>query len=195
MLYEEPLLVKLSLSRNFPRKVLYSRKSALGIGIMMLSTIMNMLRAKLYLSNKQKEGIANEVIKLQEEYLVVESGRMIGICYNKDDRYWKKLWIDKVSDMFSSRNISLHQNDVNILAIIKNKTVMDLAVQYTQRYNLSNNNLQEINFMRKKKRVFLPVELVGESGRYQIVCYSDILSNSQIEWKFLPRINEASTRK
>ena len=83
--------------------------------------------------------------------------------------------------MFSSRNISLHQNDINISAITKNKTVMDLAVQYAQRYNLSNNDLQDINFMRKKKRVFLPVELVSESGRYQTACYSDILSKSQIE--------------
>ena len=62
---------------------------------------------------------------------------------------------------------------------------MDLAVQYAQRYNLSNNDLQDINFMRKKKRVFLPVELVGKSSRYQTICYSEIESPSQIEWKFL----------
>ena len=63
-LYKEPLLVKLGLSRNFLRKVLYSRKSALGISIMTPSTIMNILRAKLYLGNKRMEGIANEAIKL-----------------------------------------------------------------------------------------------------------------------------------
>ena len=73
-IYEEPLLVKLGLSRNFLRRVLYSRKSALGIGIMEPSTIINILKAKLYLGNKRMEGVANEVIKLQEEYLIVEAG-------------------------------------------------------------------------------------------------------------------------
>ena len=63
-LYEEPLLIKLGLSQNFLWKVLYSRKSALGIGIMKPSSIINILRAKLYLGNKRKDSIANEAIKL-----------------------------------------------------------------------------------------------------------------------------------
>ena len=131
-IYEEPLLIKLGLSRNFPRRVLYSRKSALGIGIMKPSTIINILNAKLYLGNKRMEGVANEAIKLQEEYLVVEAGRTISVSYKKENRYWKKLWIDEVSDMFSYRKISLYQNDENELAITKILTVKDLAVQYAQ---------------------------------------------------------------
>jgi len=86
-IYEEPLLIKLGFSRNFPRRVLYSRKSALGIGIMKPSTIINILKVKLYLGNKRKEGVANEAIKLQEEYLVVEAGRTISISYKKENRY------------------------------------------------------------------------------------------------------------
>jgi len=97
--------------------------------------------------------------------------------------------------MFSCRRISVYQNDVNELAITKNQTVMDLAVQYAQQHNLKPNELQDINFIRKLKRVFLPIELVGESRRFQMQCYSDISTSSQIEWKFLPQIQGQSTRK
>ena len=76
--------------------------------------------------------------------------------------------------MFSCRNISLYQNDENELAITKIPTVMDLAVRYAQQYNLKPNELQDINFIRKLKRVFLPIELVGESRRFHTQCYSDI---------------------
>ena len=70
-MYEEPLLSKFGLSKNFLRQVLYSRKSALGIGIMTPSTIIDMLKAKLYIGNIRKEGVAKEAIDLQEEYLRV----------------------------------------------------------------------------------------------------------------------------
>ena len=97
--------------------------------------------------------------------------------------------------MFSCRRISVYQNDVNELAITKNQTVIDLAIQYAQQHNLNSNDLQDINFIRKLKRVFLPLELVGVSRRFQMQCYSDISTSSQIEWKFLPQIQGQSTRK
>ena len=74
----------------------------------MPSTIRNMLKAKLYIGNMRKEGIAKEAINLQEEFLSVEAGREISISYDPKEHYWKKLWIDKVSDMFSTRGIKLH---------------------------------------------------------------------------------------
>ena len=60
--YEELLLLKLGLSRNFSKKVLYSRKSALGIQIMTLSTIIAVLKAKLYLGNMRTRGVINEAV-------------------------------------------------------------------------------------------------------------------------------------
>ena len=131
-IYEELLLIKLGLSRNFPRDVLYSRKSALGVRIMMPSTIINMLKAKLYIGNKRKGGIVKEAIELQEEYICVELGREISISYDPKERYWEKLWIDKVSDMFSTRGIKIHQNNESIHKITGNGTVMDLAVKYVE---------------------------------------------------------------
>ena len=90
-IYKEPLLVKLGLSRKFPRDVLYSRKSALGIGIMKPSTIIDTLKAKLYLGNVRRAGVAHSAIRLQEEYLAIEAGRGVSIPYDPEDRYWQRL--------------------------------------------------------------------------------------------------------
>ena len=69
------MLVKLELSKKFPRNVLYSRKSALGVVLMNLPTIINILKAKLYIGNIHREGVTNEVIKLHEEYLQVVNSK------------------------------------------------------------------------------------------------------------------------
>ena len=84
-IYEEPLLIKLGLSRKFPRDILYSRKSTLGIRIMKPFIIIDTLKAKLYLGNIRKEGVANNAIRLQEEYLKVEAGREISVPYNLEE--------------------------------------------------------------------------------------------------------------
>ena len=86
-IYEEPLLLKLGLSRNFPRKVLYSRKSALGIRIMTLATIIVVLKAKLYLGNVRTRGVINEAVQLHEEYLAIEAGRTIDLGGEKEYHY------------------------------------------------------------------------------------------------------------
>ena len=78
-IYEEPLLLKLGLSRKFPRKVLYSRKSALGVGIMTPMTIIAILKAKLCLGNARMKGVTNEAIHLHEEFLAIEAGRNVKI--------------------------------------------------------------------------------------------------------------------
>ena len=50
-IYESVILTKMGLSVKFPRRVLYARKTALGVGLMAPSTIMSMLALKLYLSH------------------------------------------------------------------------------------------------------------------------------------------------
>ena len=88
------------MSRKFPRDVLYSRRSALGVGIMKPSTIIAILKAKLYLGNVRRKGVTYAAIKLQEEYVKVEAGREISIPYDPQERYWQKLWIDEVNNLF-----------------------------------------------------------------------------------------------
>ena len=79
--------MKLRLSRKFPRLILYSRKSALGVGIIKPSTIIDMLKAKQYIGHKRMNSIVQESIKLQEEYLIVESGRELRFPYDPSERY------------------------------------------------------------------------------------------------------------
>ena len=52
---ESVLLIKLDLSEKFLRKILHTRKIALGIGIMKLSIIIAILAIKLYLGYKRSE--------------------------------------------------------------------------------------------------------------------------------------------
>ena len=49
---------------------------------MIPSTLIAILKAKFYLGNKWKEGLANDAIIVQEEYLQVEADRAISIKYN-----------------------------------------------------------------------------------------------------------------
>ena len=73
-MHKEPLLVKLDLSRKFLRDVLCSRKSALGVGTMKPSTIMNVLKGKLCLGVVRRDRVMNQAVTLQEEYLQIEAG-------------------------------------------------------------------------------------------------------------------------
>ena len=54
--HEEPLLMKLGLSRKFPRNMLCNRKIALGVGIMTTKTIIDILKAKTHLGNIRRRG-------------------------------------------------------------------------------------------------------------------------------------------
>ena len=54
-IYEKPMVQKLSLGVNFPRKLLYVRKDALGVGLMEPQTVIDLLAIKLYVGNKRRE--------------------------------------------------------------------------------------------------------------------------------------------
>jgi len=193
-IYEEPLLVKLGLSRKFPRDVLYSRKSALGIGIMKPSTIIDTLKAKLYLGNVQRAGVAQSAIRLQEEYLAVEAGRGVSIPYNPEDRYWQRLWIDEVNDLFYKRQLNLHNYKYLMNALTKNETIMDIAQRYARIKQLNVKEMRNINFVRIKKKLLLPCELVGMSGKKPTEYYDNINEVSQIDWGFFPDVEDKITR-
>ena len=130
-IYEEPMLMKLGLSKKYPRAALYSQKSALGVGLMLPSTIIATLKLKLYIGNKRRLGNSAEALKIQEEYQVIEAGREIVLGENPEQRYWKKMWIDEVNDELWKRNIKLESNDERILKT-KNKTVMEYAIKYVE---------------------------------------------------------------
>ena len=54
---------------------------------MKLTTIIDMLKAKLFLGNVRRKGVMYVAIKLQEEYLKVEAGSKISFPYDPHKRY------------------------------------------------------------------------------------------------------------
>ena len=81
-IYKKPLLIKLELGQKFPQEVLYSRKSILRVGIMTPKTIIDILKAKLYIGNVRKRGETSRAIELHSELMNVKSGRELGIGYD-----------------------------------------------------------------------------------------------------------------
>ena len=71
--YEEPILIKLGLSRKFPQTGLHSRKSSLNVRLMFPSAIITILKLKLYIRNKRKLVNAEDSITIQEEYYQIEA--------------------------------------------------------------------------------------------------------------------------
>ena len=61
------LLEKLGLSVKFLRKILYTRKTALGVGLMKPSKIIMILALKLYLGHMRNNNRIVNIIKINEE--------------------------------------------------------------------------------------------------------------------------------
>ena len=66
-IYKPIILQKLQLSIKFPRKILYARKSALGIGLMAPSTIIDSLALKAYVSHQRGESNISKIIQILEQ--------------------------------------------------------------------------------------------------------------------------------
>ena len=142
--YEEPLLVKLGLSRNFPQSVLCSSKSALGIRIMTSTIIIEILKAKLFLGNVRVGGNTAKALAVQEEYLALEAGREITIDCKPSERCWKPTWINEVSDIFNKRNIKITTENARVLTY--NKTIMAHAIDCAKEKGLAEKELKHFNF-------------------------------------------------
>ena len=72
----------------------------------------------------------------------------------------------------------LHDNNRRVKQIIKNKTIIDIVIRYIQIKQLNKKVLQDINFVRKKKKLYLPYELVGMNGKTPTECYNNMHEKS-----------------
>ena len=68
------LLVKLGLSKKFPRRILYARQSALGVGLLKWPMIVLFLALKLYLRYIRKSNTISIIISINEENLFLQYG-------------------------------------------------------------------------------------------------------------------------
>ena len=62
-IYKEPMLVKLGLSKNYPRIALCLRKSALGVRLMLSNTLIAALKLKACIRNKKEIRKCSRIIK------------------------------------------------------------------------------------------------------------------------------------
>ena len=194
-LYEEPMLIKLGFSRNFPRKVLYMRKSALGIGLMAPKTIIDTMKLKLYIGNVRRIGNATQALDIHHDFQQIEAGRNCTIGEDSKNVYWKETWIDEVNQLLWQRKMSIVRNPRENLYSTSNKTIMEYAIQYVESNKLPKQMLYQINFVRLKKAVILPAELVGFQGRKQTSCYRNLHESSSINWRITKEINESISCK
>ena len=117
------------------------RKIALGIGIMSPRTIIDILKLKLFIGNKQKTGNAYDSIKIQEDYQQIEASRNITIGENSELRYWKETWIDEVNDLLWEQKLRLESPSEESFFDTKNKTVIEYTIDYVERKKLYKNIL------------------------------------------------------
>ena len=65
-IYKPVVLKKMKLSAKFPRNILCTRQSTLGVGLMSKKTIMNALALKLYIRHNRFESNVLKISKINE---------------------------------------------------------------------------------------------------------------------------------
>jgi len=65
--------------------------------------------------------------------------------------------------------------------VISNETIMDMARRYVQEKQMDIKILGDINFVRKKKKLFLLCELVGMNRKMPTQCYIRMNEQSQLK--------------
>ena len=96
-IYEPIILKKLGLSENFPRAVLYSRKTALGVGLIAPRTIIDELSMKLYLGHRRADDRISKIIQIIEDNARVQyrySNSPIDV--NRIEKPDNITWSDKI---------------------------------------------------------------------------------------------------
>jgi len=179
-IYESVILNKLGLSVKFPRKVLYARKSALGVGLMAPRTIMSVLALKLYLSHQRGETRISRLININEDNARLYYGFAASIIDSKLE--WnpgKCSWSDEIRLMLRSRNLEIINRINETKWITKNKTIMDYAIQYSNDLII----VEAINHVRLYKKMILPCELVGFRGNCKTREYREVHEPSSMRWK------------
>ena len=128
-LYETTLAKKLRLGSNFPRAAMHSRKSAVGIGLIKPKTVIAILACKLNVGNVRAKTKIGKIIRMQEESLIIEHGRV----WKGVESYTKKpeAWTEEVNALLNERNLKI-RNDASSVKFTKNVILMDEAVRYAK---------------------------------------------------------------
>ena len=121
---EKTILRKLGLSEKFLREVLYSRKSALGICLIKLSTIIVILALKLCIGYKRTSNRISNILQI-----------------NKEQAEWKYGYNENILNMLSKYKFeqTTWNNEIGEILVIKN-TNHRLLKHNKIDYSKQNNN-------------------------------------------------------
>ena len=136
-IYELAILRKLGLSVNFPRAVLYSRKTVLSVGLLAPRMVIDALAMKLYVAHQQLDNRINKIIQIIEDNTRIQYGYSKSIIEVERDMKSNKItWSDEIQERLSRRGLSI-ENRVNGPEIFtENKTIMEMVVDYTNKSNI-----------------------------------------------------------
>ena len=83
------------LGDKFPTKLLYVKKSALGVGLMEPATVIDYLAIKLCVGNKRSKGDLTRVINAHKEISEEDSGLPTKVRRNQGRlKHWKSGWLE-----------------------------------------------------------------------------------------------------
>ena len=132
-IYEPVILRKLGLSENFPRSVLYSRKTALGIGLLAPATIIDVLALKLYFGHKRANDRIGKAIQINEDNARIQYGYSKSIVeVDQNMKPNKVIWSDEVQQKLSRQKLVIINRIDEPKWVSKNKTIMDMVVEYVK---------------------------------------------------------------
>ena len=189
---EKVILRKLGLSEWFPRDVLYSRKTALGVGIMKPSTIIDILVLKLYVGHKWLNNRIAKIIRINEEEVSYQNGFNENVIKTPRNLKLKEgIWSDHIGKKLEKRMIKIVNNENEIKIITQNKTIMDWVKEYVKNEKIPSDKIAKINYIWIYKKIYLPCELVGSDGLKETNCKKYPFEKSCIRWK----INFIKVRK
>jgi len=168
---EKVLLKKLGLSEHFPRDVLYSRRIALGVGIMKIIKI-----------NKE-----NAVYQYRYNEQLIKTPCRYKIC--------REIWSDEIGERLETRKITLKNRNNKMKKFTRNKSIIDWAREYIKNEKVPINKLERINHMRIFKKMYLPCEIVGRKGNKILLEQKEPMKASCFGWKTkFPVVNKPSKK-
>ena len=105
----------------------------------------------------------------------------------------KKGTFDELESKFDSRDIEVTNGHQNIELKIKNKLLMEYAIEHVEVIRGNKGDLCKINKVRKHKGVILPHELLGTKGVTLKNCGQDDQAVSSVSWLPIEVHNVSST--
>ena len=120
-IYEPIILKKIGLGEKFPRLCLYSRRSALGIGLLKPTTILAILALKLYVGHKRLNTKISRMITINEQMQHLQNGYNIHPIETPEElKIKQKTWSDEIGSIIRSRNLKFANNNFKKCEITQN---------------------------------------------------------------------------